>query len=156
MSATLAKQPERDFDYPASPSETLVYHCGRHSQLGRERFVVYFSKYLEVTCLSNKTSEPLIMAMKDISACHGIPEKKVLDYMPFNSLKFKTFATDWEMKMVTSSPPYPKSNGLVERNVQTMKRLLNESKHDAIFALLELLSRRLPQTFTSLRTKITW
>ena len=47
-----------------------------------------------------------------------------------SSLKFKTFASDWEMKVVTSSPQYPKSNGLVERHVHTMKRLLNESKND--------------------------
>ena len=121
---------------------------------GRDLFTI--SPNIWKWLASHKTSESLIMAMKDISACHGIPEKEALDYMPFNSCKFKTFATDWEMKMVTSSPPYPKSNGLVERNVQAMKRLLNESKHDALFALLELLSRRLPQSFTSLRTKITW
>ena len=60
--------------------------------------------------------------------------------MPFNSLKFKSFASDWEIEVVTSSPHYPKSNGLVERNVQTMKRLLkkaDESKQDAFLALLE-------------------
>ena len=42
--------------------------------------------------------------------------------------------------MVTSSPHYPKSNGLVERNVQTVKQLLrkaDESKQDAFLALLE-------------------
>ena len=42
--------------------------------------------------------------------------------------------------MVTSSPHYPKSNGLVERNVRAMKRLLkkaDESKQDAFLALLE-------------------
>lgn len=41
---------------------------------------------------------------------------------------------------MTSSPHYPKSNGLVGRNLQTMKRLLKktgESKQDAFLALLE-------------------
>ena len=60
--------------------------------------------------------------------------------MPFNSLKFKNFASDWEIEVVTSSPHYPKSNGLVERNVQTVKQLLrkaDESKQDAFLALLE-------------------
>ena len=42
--------------------------------------------------------------------------------------------------MVTSSPHYPKSNGIVDRNVQTVKQLLrraDESKQDAFLALLE-------------------
>ena len=102
--------------------------------------VDYFSKFPEVARLSNKTSEAVIMAMKDMFARHGIPERVIADNMPFNSLKFKSFASDWEIEVVTSSPPYPKSNGLVERNVQTMKRLLkkaDESKQDAFLALLE-------------------
>ena len=100
--------------------------------------VDYFSKYPEVAHLSNKTSEAVIMAMKDMFARHGIPERVIAD-MPFNSLKFKSFASDWEIEVVTSSPHCPKSNGLVERNVQTMKRLLkkaDESKQDAFLALL--------------------
>ena len=62
-------------------------------------------------------------------AHHGIPERLIADNMPFNSLK-----------LVTSSPHYPKFNGLVERNVQTIKQMLrtaDESKQDAFFAILE-------------------
>ena len=109
---------------------------------GRDYLLVvdYFSKFPEVARLSNKTSEAMIMAMKDMFARHGILERVIADNMPFNSLKFKSFASDWEIEVVTSSPHYPKSNGLVERNVQTMKRLLkkaDESKQDAFLALLE-------------------
>ena len=46
------------------------------------------------------------------------------------------------MLVVTSSPHYPKSNGLVKRNIQNVKHLLrkaNESKQDAFLALLEFL-----------------
>jgi hypothetical protein len=45
-----------------------------------------------------------------------------------------------QIEVVTNSPHYPRSNGLVERNVQTIKRLLkesNDSKQDAFLALLE-------------------
>ena len=80
------------------------------------------------------------MAMKDMFARHGIPERSIADNMPFSSLKFKNFASDWEIEVVSSSPHYPKSNGLVERNVQTVKQLLrkaDESKQDAFLALLE-------------------
>lgn len=99
-----------------------------------------FSKYPEEACLSSKNSEAVIMAMKDMFACHGIPERLIADNMPFNGLKFKDFASKWEFEVVTSSPHHPKSNGLVERNIQTVKQLLRkayESKQDAFFALLE-------------------
>ena len=73
-------------------------------------------------------------------ALHGISERLIADNMPFSSLKFKNFASEWEIEVVTSSPHYPKSNGLVERNVQTIKQLLkkvDESKQDAFLGLLE-------------------
>ena len=35
----------------------------------------YFSKYPEVTRLNHKTSEAVILAMKEMFARHGIPEK---------------------------------------------------------------------------------
>ena len=109
---------------------------------GRDYLLVvdYFSKYPEVARLTSKNSEAVILAMKDMFARHGIPERLIADNMPFNSLKFKNFASDWEIEVVTSSPHYPKSNGLVERNVQTVKQLLrkaDESKQDAFLALLE-------------------
>ena len=78
--------------------------------------------------------------MKDMFARHGIPESLIIDNMPFNGLKFKNFASEWEIDVVTSSPHYPKSNGLVERNVRTIKHPLkkaDESKQDAFLALLE-------------------
>ena len=73
-------------------------------------------------------------------ALHGIPERLIADNMSSSSLKFKNFASEWEIEVVTSSPHHPKSNGLVERNVQTIKQLLkkaDESKQDAFLALLE-------------------
>ena len=60
--------------------------------------------------------------------------------MPFNSREFKTFATSWNFQVVTSSPDYPQSNGLVERNIQTIKHLFkkaHDENKDAEMALLE-------------------
>ena len=54
--------------------------------------VDYFSKYPEVAHLSSKNSEAAMMAMKDIFARHGIPERLITDNMPFKSVKFKDFA----------------------------------------------------------------
>ena len=60
--------------------------------------------------------------------------------MPFNSREFQTFATSWNFQTVTSSPGYPKLNGLVERNVQTIKRLfkkVHDEGKDVEMVLLE-------------------
>ena len=51
--------------------------------------------------------------IKDMFAPHGILERLITD-MPFNRLT------------LTSSPHYQKSNGLVERNVQNVKRCLEK------------------------------
>ena len=99
----------------------------------------YFSKYPEVARLSSN-SEAVIMAIKDMFARHGIPERLIADNMHFNSVKFKDFASKWEFEVVASSPHYLKSNGLIERKVQTVKQLLrkaDKSKQDAFLALLE-------------------
>ena len=133
-------------EVPARPWATVTadifYYKGRDYLL----VVDYFSKYPEVARLSSKNSEAVIMAMKDMFACHGIPETLIADNMPFNSVKFKDFASKWEIEVVTSSPHYPTSNGLVERNVQTVKQLLrkaDESIQDAFLALLEFRNFRI-------------
>ena len=125
--------PERPW---ATVAADIFYYKGRDYLL----VVDYYSKYPEVARLTSKNSEAVILAMKDMFARHGIPERLIADNMPFSSLKFKNFASEWEIEVVTSSPHYPKSNGLVERNVQTIKQLLkkaDEFKQDAFLALLE-------------------
>ncbi len=134
------REPLMPQEIPERPWSTVAadifYYKGRDYLL----VVDYFSKYPEVTRINHKNSEAVILAMKEMFARHGIPEKIIADNMPFNSLRFRDFAREWEIEVVTSSPHYPHSNGLVERNVQTIKRLLkksNDSKQDAFLALLE-------------------
>ena len=127
------KIPERQWSTVAAD---IFYYKGRDYLL----VVDYFSKNPEVTRINDKNSETVILAMKEMFACHGIPEEIIADNMPFNCLKFRDFAREWEIEVLTSSPHYPRSNGLVERNVQTIKLLLkkaDESKQDAFLALLE-------------------
>ena len=125
--------PERPW---ATVAADIFYYKGRDYLL----VVDYYSKYPEVARLTSKNSETVILAMKEMFARHGIPERLIADHMPFSSLKSKNTASEWEIEVVTSSPRYLKSNGLVERNVQTIKQLLkkaDESEQDAFLALLE-------------------
>jgi transposase InsO family protein len=75
--------------------------------------------------------------MKEIFACHGIPNNVVSDNGPqFVSEEFAQFASIYGFSHTTSSP---QGNGLVERTVQSVKALLKKSlfaKEDYHLALL--------------------
>lgn len=58
----------------------------------------------------------------------GIPEEVMSDNIPFNALVYRQFSQEYSFKITTSSPIYPKSNGMSERNVQTAKNILPVSE----------------------------
>ena len=99
--------------------------------------VDYFSKYPEVVRVDNKSAETTVEVM---FARHGIPTTIISDNVPFNSKYFREFAKEWQFNLITSSPHFPRSNGLAERNVQTIKSLFKKAKEshcDPELALLE-------------------
>ena len=109
--------------------------------------VDYFSKYHEVLQMTSKIAQATIAKLKMIFARHGIPQMVIADNMPFNSKEFKAFAKLWDFQIVTSSPTYPQSNDLVERNVQSIKHLYKKAHDegkDEELALLEF--RNIPIT----------
>jgi len=62
------------------------------------------------------------------------------DNNPFNSFAMRQFAESWEFQVVSSSPRHAKSNGQVERFVQTIEQLMRkavESNQDVAVALLQ-------------------
>ena len=69
----------------------------------------------------------------------------VSDKTPFGSKEFEDFARNWGFTLTTSSPRYPQSNGMREKAVQTLKRILKKAKNPYI-ALLEY--RNTPDLFT--------
>ena len=89
--------------------------------------------------MTSKTAKATVKMMRQIFSRHGIPNTLVADNMPFNSKAFKQFAKEWDFSVVTSSPNYAQSNGLAERNVQTMNllRKAKEGMKDEQLALLE-------------------
>ena len=76
----------------------------------------------------NKTASEVLRVLKSLFARHGIPETLRLDNgPPFDSTDCSAFAREWGCKVVTNSPVFPRSNGEVERAVQTAKNILKKS-----------------------------
>ena len=84
--------------------------------------VDYFSRYPEVIQLPRTTSQILIETFKRVFAHNGIPEELVTDNgAQYTSKEMKAFAASYSFQHTTSSPYYPRGNGLAE---QTVKMLL--------------------------------
>ena len=104
--------------------------------------VDYFSKYPEVFPVSSKTADATIKVMQSVFLRLGIPNTVVAANMPFNSAEFKNFSLVWNFTLGTSSLNFPQSNGLVERNVQTIKRVIRKAKESNVSVYLALLEYR--------------
>ena len=67
--------------------------------------------------LPNTLSETVINHAKSLFARHGIPETVISDNGPqFISDECDKFAKSWGFDHDFSSPGYPQSNGMVEKN----------------------------------------
>ncbi|XP_017892179.1 uncharacterized protein K02A2.6-like [Ceratina calcarata] len=141
---------------PAKIAEPMLKHkiVGRPfakigvdiAQFGIHNFVIimdYFSKWLEIIKIKDKTAQSVIEAFKKCFATHGIPEIIVSDNMPLASYKFKNFAELWGIKLITSSPHYPKSNGQAESGVKIVKAYLRKEV-DLDTALLNYRTTNIP------------
>ena len=64
-------------------------------------------------------------------ARHGIPVTVIYDNGPqFSSHKYRSFTKDWQFSHITSSPCYPRANGLAEISVKSVKKLLKKCNRD--------------------------
>jgi len=102
----------------------------------------YFSRWIEIVKLNGKTSFDIINKLKDIFSHNGIPATIIADNVPFNSYEFRNFAQEWNFKIVTSSPNYPKSHGLAEKGVHIAKVMLNKAQEERKDIQLFLLNYR--------------
>ena len=104
--------------------------------------VDYNSKFIEIARLKDTKSTDVIEVMKKVFATHGIPKEIFCDNGPqYTSKQFKEFTCEWDIYHDSSSPEYPQSNGLAEREIQTVKRLLKKAERneeDPYIALLNL------------------
>ena len=135
------------------PKETLCPHnvprfpwqklgCDLFDYQGAQYLLVtdYNSKYPILRKLNSTTSSAIINHLQSILAEHGMLESLVTDNgLQYSSREFAAFCNHWGINHITSSALYPKSNGFIERMIQTVKNLLNKSDaagHDPYLALL--------------------
>ena len=95
-----------------------------------------YSRFIEIALMTTMTTAQTVRHMQSMFARHGFPETLISDNGPqFSSAEFAAFATKHKIHHVTSSPLYPQDNGMAERAVQTVKRLLHSSDpYDALLA----------------------
>ena len=85
----------------------------------------------------------VIQKLKAHFSRFGVPNELYTDNGPrYSSLEFKEFSKEWGFMHKTSSPGFPQSNGLVERAVQTAKRMLDKCKCDGTDPYISLLNLR--------------
>ena len=96
---------------------------------GRFYFMIcdYFSKFLlfqvKTTSFANLKDH-----LVELFSVEGIPNEIMSDNgPPFNGKEFSSFLTGLGIRHTTSSPNYPWSNGFIERQIQTVKRLMEKA-----------------------------
>ncbi|KAE9523865.1 hypothetical protein AGLY_015753 [Aphis glycines] len=104
--------------------------CVIDNLLFKNKMVDYYSKFIEIAYLtSGFISTSVIQHLKSMFARFEISFSIVSDNGPsFNSLELKQFMSEWDIELITSSPNYAQSNGLAEKSIQSIKKLLNKYK----------------------------
>ncbi len=135
------KEPMVQAPIPSRPWEIVATDLFQWEQNNYMVVVDYYSRYIEIARLENTTSKTVVNHTKSIFARHGIPEVVRSDNGPqYTAMEYKQFAQEWKFEHQTSSPYYPKSNGLAEKAVRIVKGLLSKSKQygkDPYLCLLE-------------------
>ena len=115
-------------------------------EIQRKKFLVlvdYYSGYVEVDELTSTTANHVINLCKSQFSRHGIPDVLITDNGPqFFCHSFQCFAQQYQFNHCTSSPYHPQSNGMAEKAVQTMKRLMKKATHDGKDLYLALMEYR--------------
>lgn len=116
------------YDIPEYPMQTIstdIFHL-----LGREYLVTVdrYSKWPSCTELRTSTSREIITILKQQFLDFGRPETIISDNASYyTSNEFQSFMDTNDIKHITTSPYYSRSNGLAERMNQTIKTSLNKA-----------------------------
>lgn len=102
-----------------------------------------YSGWIDFKKLRSMESSEVIDHLQSWFAVWGTPEEFNSDNArQYSSQLFRQFSAEWKFEHVTSSPYYPKSNGLSERAVQIAKNILKKCYEDNSSVQLALLNYR--------------
>ena len=119
------KEPLKPHELPTKPWQKIGTDLFEYANKNYLVIMDYYSLWPEVYQLKNANTECVIEATKEAFSRHGIAEEVISDNGPqFSAFKYKHFAKEWQFKINTSSPYYPKSNGLAEAAVKSLKTLI--------------------------------
>ena len=122
------QEPLLDRDLAQRPWQKVAIDFFHLSSVTYILIIDYFSKYIELQHLHSTNAFSVINTLKTCFARFGIPEEIVCDNgPPFDSTEFSQFCTNWDIFLNPSSPGFPRSNGQVERSVQTIKSSLTKA-----------------------------
>jgi len=100
-------------------------------------FIDYYSRWIEAVKVDSQTSGAVIKACWKAFFRFRIPRELRSDNGGcYDSKEFRKFAETNSMRLVTSSPRFPQSNGMAERAVKIVKRLWRKAndRDSSIFA----------------------
>ena len=122
------KEPLQAHEVPQEPWERIAmdyfYMNGRLYIL----ICDYFSKFPFLFQVKTTSFANLKDHLEELFSVEGIPDEIMSDNgTPFNGKEFSSYLTGLGIRHTTSSPNYPRSNGFIERQIQTMKRLIEKA-----------------------------
>ena len=86
-----------------------------------------YSHFIEIARLHNTSSKLVIEHSKSVFVRHGIPRVVKSDNGPqYTCDEYRKFSEEWSFKHVTTSLYHPQANGLAEKSVQIIKRILKK------------------------------
>ena len=114
--------------YPWTKVMTDIFHFKNNSYL----LIVYYTSRFPVVCkLASITVQQVTSLMKLIFSEYSWPETIVSESGPcYSAETFTRLMTDYSVNHITSSPPYPQSNGLAEKYVQIVKNLFYKAQEE--------------------------
>ena len=114
--------------WPWTKLGTDIFHFKSVSYL---LIVDYTSQYPVVHKFMSLTGQHIGNYIKLIFSEYGWPETLVSDNGPWYTLEiFANLMVQYNVNHITSSPHYPKSNGLAEKYVQIVKNLFHKAKEE--------------------------
>ena len=117
------KEPLQAHEVPQEPWERIAmdyfYMNGRLYIL----ICDYFSKFPFLFQVKTTSFANLKDHLEELFSVEGIPDEIMSDNgPPFNGKEFSSYLTGLGIRHTTSSPNYPRSNGFIERQIQTVKK----------------------------------